>query len=157
MNKQECLGAIKSMHGFFNNSTRCLTEADSGFCPAPGTYTVAQQVAHAAHVIDWFIEGAFRPQGFALDFEEQDKKVRCVTSLQAARSWLDKAVANAVEVLNTRSESDWMAPLAQGPIMGGLPRSAIIGGMCDHSAHHRGALTVYARLLGKVPSMPYGD
>jgi uncharacterized damage-inducible protein DinB len=26
----------------------------------------------------------------------------------------------------------------------------------EHTAHHRGALTVYSRLLGKVPPMPYG-
>lgn len=25
-----------------------------------------------------------------------------------------------------------------------------------HTAHHRGALTVYARALGKTPAMPYG-
>jgi uncharacterized damage-inducible protein DinB len=28
--------------------------------------------------------------------------------------------------------------------------------MVEHTAHHRGALTVYSRLLGKVPLMPYG-
>ncbi len=27
----------------------------------------------------------------------------------------------------------------------------------SHTAHHRGALAVYARLLGKVPAMPYMD
>jgi uncharacterized damage-inducible protein DinB len=28
--------------------------------------------------------------------------------------------------------------------------------MVEHTAHHRGALTVYSRKLGKVPPMPYG-
>ena len=157
MNKQECLGAVKSMHEFFNNSTRCLTEENSGFCPSAGTFSAAQQVAHTASVIEWFMEGAFSPQGFKLDFEEQDKRVRAVTSLRAARAWLDKAAAGALELIETKSEADWAAPLAQGPIMGGLPRHSVIGAMIDHSAHHRGALTVYARLLGKVPSMPYGS
>jgi len=27
--------------------------------------------------------------------------------------------------------------------------------MVEHTAHHRGALTVYSRVLGKVPAMPY--
>jgi hypothetical protein len=27
--------------------------------------------------------------------------------------------------------------------------------MVEHTAHHRGALTAYSRLLGKVPPMPY--
>ncbi len=26
--------------------------------------TVAQQVAHTAHTLNWFVEGAFRPEGF---------------------------------------------------------------------------------------------
>jgi uncharacterized damage-inducible protein DinB len=29
--------------------------------------------------------------------------------------------------------------------------------MVEHTAHHRGALTVYSRLLGKVSQMPYFD
>ena len=41
--------------------------------------------------------------------------------------------------------------------MGGVPRAAILSGITDHTAHHRGALTVYARLLGKTPPMPYAD
>jgi uncharacterized damage-inducible protein DinB len=32
---------------------------------------------------------------------------------------------------------------------------AIFGAITDHTAHHRGALTVYARLNGIVPPMPY--
>ena len=41
--------------------------------------------------------------------------------------------------------------------MGGQPRLAIFGALTDHTAHHRGALSVYTRLLGKVPPMPYMD
>jgi uncharacterized damage-inducible protein DinB len=40
--------------------------------------------------------------------------------------------------------------------MGGMPRESIIGGIVDHTAHHRGALSVYARLVGREPAMPYG-
>ena len=32
----------------------------------------------------------------------------------------------------------------------------IVAAMADHTSHHRGALTVYARLRGKTPAMPYG-
>ena len=41
--------------------------------------------------------------------------------------------------------------------IGGIPRIAIIGSITDHTAHHRGALSVYARLNGVVPPMPYMD
>jgi uncharacterized damage-inducible protein DinB len=39
--------------------------------------------------------------------------------------------------------------------MGGLSRMAIFSAITDHTAHHRGALTVYARLNKLVPPMPY--
>ena len=47
--------------------------------------------------------------------------------------------------------------MAENPILGARPRYELIEALVDHSAHHRGALTVYARLAGKVPEMPYGD
>jgi uncharacterized damage-inducible protein DinB len=34
---------------------------------------------------------------------------------------------------------------------------AIFRAITDHTAHHRGALTVYARTQGIVPPMPYMD
>ena len=40
-------------------------------------------------------------------------------------------------------------------MMAGAPRFAVIEGIQDHTAHHRGALTVYSRLLGMTPSVPY--
>jgi uncharacterized damage-inducible protein DinB len=48
-----------------------------------------------------------------------------------------------------------MVPLPPGPVMGGMPRMAIVGAIQDHTAHHRGALTVYSRLCGHTPAMPY--
>ena len=47
-----------------------------------------------------------------------------------------------------------MEPIT-GEIMKGAPKMAVIGGITDHSAHHRGALSVYARLLDRIPMMPY--
>src|ERR1039458_9679488 len=88
--------AILASQDFFNRSTRVLEESDSQFCPHEGMMTVAQQVAHAAQTIDWFIEGASRPEGFDLDFAAHAKALAGVTSLEAARAWMDKAYANAV-------------------------------------------------------------
>ena len=39
--------------------------------------------------------------------------------------------------------------------MPGLPKFTIVPGIDEHTAHHRGALTVYSRLLGLTPPMPY--
>src|ERR1017187_7104628 len=130
---------------FFERSTKVLDEADSEFRPKEGMMTVAQQVAHTAQTLDWFIEGASRREGFDLDFEKHAKALTGVTSLAAARQMLETAYANAVHFIRS-----------PGPVMGGQPISDIVWSMIEHTAHHRGALTVYSRLLGKVPPMPYG-
>uniref|UniRef100_Q021V5 DinB-like domain-containing protein n=1 Tax=Solibacter usitatus (strain Ellin6076) TaxID=234267 RepID=Q021V5_SOLUE len=140
---------------FFTRSTRVLDESDSGFRPQEGMMTVAQQVAHTAQTLDWFIEGASRPEGFDLDFEKHAKALDAVTSLAAARQMLDTAFANAIQFLRSRSPEDLSRPLPNGPVMGGQPVSDIAWAMVEHTAHHRGALTVYSRQLGKVPVMPY--
>jgi uncharacterized damage-inducible protein DinB len=141
---------------FFDRSTRVLDETDSGFRPREGLMTVAQQVAHTAQTLDWFIEGVTRPGGFDLDFEKHARALAAVTSLAAARQMLETAYANSVQFLRSRSPEDLSQPLPPGPIMGGQPISDIVWAMVEHTAHHRGALTVYSRLLGKVPPMPYG-
>ena len=120
-------------------------------------FTAANQVAHAAQTIDWFIDGAFNPNGFDMDFEGHDRQVRAVTSLTEARAAMKRAIEHAKAVVESKSDEEWAQPLPPGPIMGGLPRSAIFGAITDPTAHHRGALTVYARLLGKTPAMPYMD
>ena len=141
---------------FFERSTRVLDEADSGFRPREGMMTVAQQIAHTAQTLDWFIEGVSRPEGFDLDFEKHAQALEAMTSLAAARQMLQTAYANSVQFLRSRSPEDLAQPLPPGPIMGGQPVSDIVWAMVEHTAHHRGALTVYSRLLGKVPPMPYG-
>jgi uncharacterized damage-inducible protein DinB len=118
--------------------------------------TVAQQVAHAAQTLAWFIEGASRPEGFDLDFAKQAAALESATSLAAARQSLETAYANAIGFLRSHSAEDLAGPLPPGPVMGGQPTSEIVWAMVEHTAHHRGALTVYSRLLGKVPPMPYG-
>lgn len=146
---------LDNIERFFNTSTQELTEDLSTFAPAPGIMTAAQQVAHAAQTIDWFVEGAFRPEGFDMDFEAHAKALENVTSLAAAREWFAKSISNAKAILGSKSDADLMTPLPDGPIMGGAPRFAIVSAMTDHTAHHRGALTVYTRLNNKVPPMPY--
>ena len=141
---------------FFNRSTRVLEEADSGFRPQTDMMTAAQQVAHVAQTLDWFVAGVSRPEGFDLDFEKHAKETGAVTSLAAARAWLDKAYANAIAFIRAKTPEELSKPLPEGPVMGGQPMSDIVWGMVEHTAHHRGALTVYSRMLGKVPPMPYG-
>ncbi len=119
--------------------------------------TVAQQVAHTAQTIDWFIAGATRREGFDLDFARQARELEAVNSLAAARKMLETAFSNAIQYLRSHSAADLASPLPPGPVMGGQPISDIVWAIVEHTAHHRGALTVYSRQLGKVPPMPYMD
>ena len=153
--KERSLAELNAALEFFNRSTGSLTEDDSTYTPVDGVFTTAQQVAHAAQTIDWFINGAFEPKGFDMDFETHERKVRGVTSLSDARIWLAKSVETARAVIESKTDEEWAHPLPEGPVMGGQPRAAVFGAITDHTAHHRGALTVYVRLRGKVPPMPY--
>lgn len=148
---------IKQQQDFFERATRCFTEEHAGFAPVEGIYTVANQIAHAAHVIDWFREGAFSPDGFDLNFEEHDRIARAVTTVAEARAWFAKASDELADFLAAQTMESLMTPIVPGMVMGGAPRLAIVGALGDHSAHHRGALTIYARLLGMTPAMPYMD
>jgi uncharacterized damage-inducible protein DinB len=142
---------------FFARSTRVLEESDSAFRPAEGMLTVAQHVAHTARTLDWFIDGVSAADGFDLDFDRQATELASVTSLADARQRLEAAYDRAVQFVESRTAEELARPLPPGPVMGGQPISDVIWAMIEHTAHHRGALTVYSRLLGKVPPMPYGD
>ncbi len=92
-----------------------------------------------------------------MGFGAGDAGIRKVGSLSAARGWLDRSFAAATEQLSSHSPAELAEPLPQGPIMGGVPRFAIVGAIQEHTAHHRGALTVYSRTQGYTPAMPYID
>ncbi len=146
---------LRETKEWFDRSSRCLTEEDSTFAPAEGAMTAAQQVAHVARTVDWFVEGAFRPEGFDMDFEAQAKEIMKVGSLAEARAWADRAFAAAIEKISSSTAEELATPLPPGPVMGGAPRAYIVSGIADHTSHHRGVLTVYSRLRGHVPAMPY--
>jgi uncharacterized damage-inducible protein DinB len=141
---------------FFERSSSTLDENDSEFRPRDEMMTVAQQVAHTAQTLEWFLDGATKPEGFDLNFEEHAKALAAVISLTAARHRLDAAFTRVIDFLRSRTPEELAHPLPAGPIMGGQPVSDIVWAMVEHTAHHRGALSVCARLLGKVPPMPYG-
>ncbi len=157
MDSNSFVQMLRDTKEWFDRSTRCLVEDDSTFAPFDGAMTTAQVVAHVAQTVDWFMEGASRPEGFDLDFERMGAEVAAVDSLTDARAWVDRAFGSAIERTQGLSPMELVTALPDGPVMGGAPRLAIYGGIQDHTAHHRGALTVYARLRGHTPAMPYGD
>ncbi|MEO8197533.1 MAG: DinB family protein [Thermoanaerobaculia bacterium] len=154
--RAEALQQIQATRQFFDRTTRCLTESDSGFRATAETMTVAQQVAHAAQTIDWFREGALE-DNWDMDFEKGMAATQIVTSLTAARRSLVEAWERLEARTKAATDEELESPMADNPILGSRRRYHLYEGIVDHCAHHRGALAVYARLAGKVPEMPYGD
>ncbi|UCF36097.1 MAG: DinB family protein [Acidobacteriota bacterium] len=157
MVKEGLIEQLKASAEFFERSTRCLDEGDSGFVPADGVFSVVNQVAHTAQTVEWFMSGMFNDDGFDLDFEKHEREMKSCTSLSEARKWFERAMQDAISQIDARTDEEVLSPLPEGPILGGAPRTAIVGAIMDHTAHHRGALTVYSRLLGKTPLMPYAE
>lgn len=155
MEKETLLKEIAGSQEFFERSTRVLQEQDSNFKPTEGMLTVAQQVAHVAATIHWFVSGALSPEGFDLNFEKHNIEIAQVRSLNTARAQLQSAFGHALASITELSETEIAAPIVEGLIMGGEPRYHAFLGIIEHTAHHRGALTVYSRMLNKTPLMPY--
>ncbi len=138
----------------FEKTISCFREGDAGFAPKEGMFSVAQHIAHAAQTVEWFLEGAFRPQGMNMEIESLENEVRAVEEMEDAMAWWNSAWDEALMSVGNTAPEAWVEPI-RGEIMGGAPRDAIVVGIADHTAHHRGALSVYARLLDLEPPMPY--
>lgn len=154
--KNGLIEQLKTQEKFFLNTVSVLTEEDSSFKPKEEMYTVAQQIAHAADTVNWFLEGAFGTDGFEMNFEKYDEKMKAHTSFDESIKYFKNEFAHGISRLESIEDSELVAPI-NGPIMTGAPKLAVVGAIADHTAHHRGSLAVYARLLGKVPKMPYGE
>jgi uncharacterized damage-inducible protein DinB len=155
MLKEILISDLKASREFFNRSTDCLQEEDSKFAPKEGMFTVASQVAHAAHTVDWAIEGYFG-KGFDMDFGNQTRIVMAVSSLNEARAWYWKSMDKAIKLIESKSEAELHEQIPSNPITNGA-RYRAVSMIVEHTSHHRGALSVYSRLLGKTPKMPYAD
>lgn len=148
------LNKLETTRQFFENSLDGVEESDGSFSPKEGMFTLAQHVAHVAQTIDWFLEGMFS-DAFDLDFEAHEQKVKEINSFNEAKAWFDQAFEQAKAKLQSAGEEALKERLPAGPIMGGVPRYIVVGAISDHCAHHRGAIAVYIRMLGKEPRMPY--
>ncbi len=145
---------LESTLKFFKTTIATFEPADEGFAPHSDLYSVAGHIAHAADSVDWFIEGGFG-KGWDMEFDALIAKAKAVTSLEEATAWLEKSFANAIAIVGAASDETLFEPMPDTRIMGPAPRCSVISGVVDHTAHHRGSLAVYARLIGKVPAMPY--
>ncbi len=139
---------------FLQNVIKDFKSEHGDFRPTPEMMTVAQQINHVAHTLNWFCEGAFGA-GFDMDFEKMNAEVKREISLENALARLNAAYAEAARVVENKTENELNSPLSPNPILGEVPRAEIFAANAEHTAHHRGILTVYLRLLGITPTMVY--
>lgn len=152
--KDSLVGELEATRKFFLTTLSALNANHEHFAPHPDMYSVAAHVAHAADTVHWFIDGAFG-KGWDLEYDAAIARARSVASLAAATSAFHDAFNHAIDVVKNATEEELSAPIPNDVVMHGAPRFAVIGAIVDHTAHHRGSLAVYARLLGIVPPMPY--
>jgi uncharacterized damage-inducible protein DinB len=139
-----------------DNILKDFLEEHETFKPTDEMMTVAQQINHIAHTVVWFREGAFG-KGFDLDFEKIEALNRQKISLDEAMLFLEKVYDDYIAFLGGLDEAALSAPMAENPIFGTLPRFVTLFAQNDHTAHHRGALSVYLRLLDITPTMIYTE
>ena len=156
MNPETLIQELRDGKAYFERSSGCFGEEHSEYAPVQGMLTTAQQVAHVAQSVDWFVEISFGAEWF----EESPAAsymapVLATRSLTKGRAWLDRSYVLAIKALGTTPTEGLLQPIPKGSRLTGLPRGAIVQAITDHTAHHRGILTVYARLCGLTPVMPF--
>lgn len=83
------------------------------------------------------------------DLESTDR------SLAGALQAFDETMDLAYDAFSQLTTAEMLRPLAPNPMHLATPRAVLQSGILDHTAHHRGSLAQYARLLGRDPQIPY--
>ena len=76
-------------------------------------------------------------------------------SLAAALGAFDETMDIVSEVFAELTSEELRQPMLDNPMKLPSAFAVLYFGIFDHAAHHRGALSQYARLLGKEPKIPY--
>ena len=101
--KQGIIENLKSMRQFFLNTINCLTEEDSAYAPKEDMYKVSEHIGHTAHTVEWFMDGAFSPQGFDMNFENYAERMKQHTSLTKSIAYFQDTVEQAIQKIQDRS------------------------------------------------------
>jgi uncharacterized damage-inducible protein DinB len=125
--------------------------------PHPKSMTLGRLITHLAELAGWGA-GVLTSNGF--DLADRPRNERAESSVGAVLSEFDANVAAVRAGIVGRSDGELLAPWTlkrEGRDVFTLPRLvALRTVLLQHSAHHRGQLSVYLRLLN-VPLPPlYG-
>ncbi len=156
MDGNEAASAVERERHFLNNILKDFKPEHADFKPAEGMWTVGQQIKHVATTIEWFKDGVFG-MGFDMDFTTYQEEMKKPVTLDQAMTQLNIVYDDWIAMLRNLSEEELSEPMKDNPIYGNAPKYAVLPSAAEHTAHHRGVLSVYLRLLGITPTMVYSD
>ncbi|QDE68256.1 MULTISPECIES: DinB family protein [Myxococcus] len=173
---------LRKHREYFHRTLECFRDGDASFRLTQESMTAAGQVLHAAAAIEYFLSGLFgtfegwstmsqRQRGFvdmswaqSANTSPQERNdtpelQEAGRSLKKAAELFDRSMDSASAMFGARTmEELTQAPLLPNPLFPPWFTAAqVFELMLDHTAHHRGALSQYARGLGLEPKIPYFD
>ncbi|MCC6546886.1 DinB family protein [Candidatus Sumerlaeota bacterium] len=141
---------------FLQNILKDFKEEHANF-RVTGMWTTAQQIRHVGRVVWWFWKGAFEGE-WDMDFAREEAEISKPVTLAAAIRELDENYNELIMFLETASDATLGEVMANNPIFpAGTKKFIALAAITDHTAHHRGILSVYLRLNGIKPTMAYAD
>ncbi len=156
MEGKDAVQIVQTERKFLTNGIKQFKPEHGDFKPQDGMRTVTQLIRHIAWSVNWFREGAFG-SGFSMNFEQEESELSKPFPFEDAVAELNEAYDDWIVTLETKTSEELTSPLDENPVFGPAPKLVCISANADHTAHHRGALMVYLRLLGETPKMIYED
>jgi hypothetical protein len=149
------------VRGILHESRQCflrgispITEADSSFKLTDDGRTAAQQIAHAAQIVDFCVEGAVG-SGFDYDYVAREEALGDVTSVTAAIASVNRAFDDAIDRFERAPIAVLLGPLPEGGMLSSEMAISAVGAILDGVAEQRGVLAAYIEALGRTPGFPY--
>ena len=115
---------------------------------------MGQLIRHIELSTRYYYYFAFGP-GFDMSFDEYKAEMKKLISVEKAMEGLDTMYDEAIAMLEEATPEKLAADLPENPMVEKGQRYTVIFRNSDHTAHHRGALAVYLRMLGITPKMIY--
>ena len=130
---------------------RSFADADLELRPGPGSMSTAEQINHLCACHN-FVRGLLQEQPPTTELFQRRYDV---SSVSAAVRSLGGSIGEVQCAVATIKDSLWdeqVSPFGPDWVMS---RGAMCYTMIEHEVHHRGQLTVYARMAGHTPVTLY--
>jgi uncharacterized damage-inducible protein DinB len=154
MDLDTAIQLVKRERNFLMNILKDFKPEHSDYKPQKEMKTVGQQIRHIELTIKFHYYSTFGP-GFDMSFQEYLAEMKKPISLEKALQGLHRMYDEAIAMLEKTTAEELLADLPNNPMLGTGACYTVIYKNSEHTAHHRGALSVYLRMLGITPAMVY--